>query len=187
MARATWSIAWGVLIALAVTPAWGGPDAPPTGSLFSDPVATGVGDLVLVHLSTTSLQATVGGQSTTTMNSPIVSLISQQGLQSSQNSATTWQHALTGDLAMRVTGVTPAGLMQLQGSRQIKVDETWQTLTITGLVRPQDLAADDSVSGSRLADVVATMTGRLNTTQRLGLWDVLALIFGVGILLKLLP
>jgi len=38
-----------------------------------------------------------------------------------------------------------------------------------------------------MADVVAATTGKLNTVQRFGLWDALALLFGVGVLLKLLP
>jgi len=188
MARGYGWIALGLAVVLAGTPAWGAnPDAPPAGSLFADPIASAVGDIVIVHLNSTSLQATAGGQSTTTSNSSFISLISQQGLTTSAASTTTWQHALSGDLAMRVVGMTPTGLMQLRGSRQFKLDGTMQTLTITGVVRPQDLGADDSVQGSRMADVVATMTGKLNTTQRFTLWDALALIFGVGIILKLVP
>jgi hypothetical protein len=43
------------------------------------------------------------------------------------------------------------------------------------------------VAGSRLANVSVTVRGHLTTQQRLGLWDWLALIFGAGVLLKVLP
>ena len=77
--------------------------------------------------------------------------------------------------------------MTVQGSRQFKLDGNMQTITITGVLRAQDLASDDSVQGSRLADVVATMTGHLTTTERFTIWDALAVAFGVGIVLKLIP
>jgi len=188
MVRGHWWIALGLMVVLVGTPAWGAnPDAPPAGSLFEDPIASHVGDIVIVHLNTIAASATIGGQSTTTTNSSIVSVFVQQGLQTTESSTTTWQHALSGDLAMRVTGMTPTGMMQLQGSRHFVLDGSAQTLTITGVIRPQDLGADDSVPGARMADVVATTTGKLNTVQRFGLWDALALLFGVGVLLKLLP
>jgi len=188
MPRIYWWIALGLIAVLPHTPAWGAnPDVPPAGSLYADPIATGVGDIVLVHLNSTALQSTVGGTSTTTQNSPIVSLIVSQGLQTSLGSTTTWQQALTGDLAMRVVSMTPTGLMEVVGSRHFVLDGSVQTLTITGVMRPQDLALDDSIQASRLADVVATMTGKLNTQERFTVWDTLALLFGAGVLLKLIP
>jgi flagellar basal body L-ring protein FlgH len=159
----------------------------PQASLYADPVASKVGDIVIVHLDTSSLQVSAGGQSSTTTNSSLISLITSQGLQTTNNSTTTWQHALTGDMAMRVVAITPEGLFHVQGTRHIEVDGTMQAVTIEGVIRPQDLDATDTVSGSHMADVVATVHGHLNTTQRFGLLDALALIFGAGILLKLLP
>ncbi len=181
-------IALVLCVLLGGAPAWGAnPDAPPAGSLFVDPIASAVGDIVLVHLTSSSVQATVNGTSTTTTNSPLVSIFVSQGLQTTQGSATTWQNALTGDFAMRVTGIAPGGLMTVQGSRQFRLDGNLQTITITGVLRAQDLGSDDSVQGSRLADVVATMTGHLTTVQRFTIWDALAIAFGVGIILKLIP
>lgn len=159
----------------------------PQPSLYADPVASRVGDIVIVHLDSASLRASAGGQSSTTTNSSLISLITSQGLQTASNSTTTWQHALSGDLAARVVAVTPEGLLHVRGTRHIEVDGTLQTITIDGVIRPQDLDASDTVSGARMADVVATVHGRLNTTQRFGLLDALALIFGAGILLKVIP
>lgn len=188
MIRGYWSIALVLCVVLGGVPAWGAnPDAPPPGSLFADPVASTVGDIVLVHLTSTALQSTVAGTSTTTQNSPLLSLFESQGLQSSLGSTTTWNQGLTGDLAMRVISITPGGVMTVQGTRVFKLDGNAQALTITGLLRARDLASDNSVQGSRLADVVATMTGKLTTNERLTLWDALAIAFGVGIILKIIP
>jgi flagellar basal body L-ring protein FlgH len=157
------------------------------GSIYGDPIAQGKGDIVIVHLDSTTLNATVGGTSTTTGNSSVISLISQQGLQSSVQSTTNWTHALAGDLATKVVDVTPEGLMHLRGTRRIQVAKTWQTLTIDGYIRPQDLAMDDTVQGSHLSDVTATVSGHLSTQQQFTLADALAILFGVGTLLKILP
>jgi flagellar basal body L-ring protein FlgH len=165
--------------------AWGG-DLPPS-SLYEDPVARGVGDVVIVHLDPVRLGSSVTGQSSTTTNSSLVSLFTQQGLTSSQASTTSWQQALSGDLAATVVGVTPEGLFRVRGARSVVVDGSTQTVEIEGLLRPQDLGADDTVAGSRLANVSVTVRGHLTTQQRLGLWDWLALIFGAGVLLKVLP
>jgi flagellar basal body L-ring protein FlgH len=159
----------------------------PQGTLYEDPVAHRVGDIVIVHLDVAKLGATISGQSSTTMNSSLISLLSQQGLTTSRGSTTAWQHALSGDLAMTVVEVTPVGLFHVRGARRVQVDGSWQTITIDGLLRPQDLASDDPAPGARLADVVATVNGHLTTSQRFSLWDALALIFGAGVLLKLIP
>lgn len=181
---ATWIIP-PLLAALAAAPAQAG-DLP-RGTLYEDPVARGAGDIVIVRLDAARLGATISGQSSTTMNSSLISLLSQQGLTTSQGSTTAWQHALSGDLAMTVVDVTPEGLFHVRGTRRVQADGSWQTITIDGLLRPRDLAADDTVPGSRLANVVATVDGRLSTRQRFTLWDALALIFGAGVLLKVIP
>ncbi|MHB8731696.1 MAG: flagellar basal body L-ring protein FlgH [bacterium] len=157
---------------------------PGQGSLYADPVADRKGDIVIVHLDSTTLQASAGGTSATTSNSPLVSLISSQGQQSTVQSSTVWQHALAGDLAGKVVDVTPEGLLHVRGVRRVQVDGTWQTITIDGFVRQRDLAADDSVQGSHLADVTVTVQGHLSTQQRFGLLDALTLIFGAASLFK---
>lgn len=159
----------------------------PRRSLWEDPVASRLGDVVIVHLDATKYASTVSGGSTTTRNSTLISLVSQQGLQSSMQSQTTWQTSLSGDMGARIVSVTPEGLYRVRGAVTVAVAGNLQAVTITGLLRPQDIASDDTVPASRLADVEATTTGRLTTVQQFSLLEFLGAVFAGLVLLHVLP
>lgn len=184
------AVAWGsVLLAIlaAVGPVDGEDLYRPRRSLVEDPVAARVGDVVIIHLDATKYAATVGGGSTTTRNSTLVSLVSQQGLQTSMQSQTTWQSSLAGDMGARVVAVTPEGLYRVQGTVLVALAGNLQKISITGLLRPQDIGSDDTAPASRLADVEVTIQGHLTTVQRFSLLEFLSAVFAGLALLRVIP
>jgi flagellar L-ring protein precursor FlgH len=63
-------------------------------------------------------------------------------------------------MTARVTGVTPNGDLLIEGTRVIGVNDDKEALTLTGIVRPVDVAADNSVASYLIADAQITYTGR---------------------------
>ncbi len=55
-------------------------------------------------------------------------------------------------VAARVVNILPGGLMQVEGAREVRVNEETQILVIRGLVRPRDIGPDNTVSSSHLAN-----------------------------------
>jgi flagellar L-ring protein precursor FlgH len=52
----------------------------------------------------------------------------------------------------RVTEVTPEGLLRITGSKTIDVDKNQAVLTLSGLVRPIDVASRDVIRSDQMAD-----------------------------------
>ncbi len=55
-------------------------------------------------------------------------------------------------VAARVVNILPGGLMQVEGAREVRVNEETQILVIRGLVRPRDIGPDNTVRSSHLAN-----------------------------------
>lgn len=62
------------------------------------------------------------------------------------------ENYVTATIAARVLNVLPGGVLQLQGAREIRVNDETQYMVISGLVRSQDVASDNSVESTQLAD-----------------------------------
>lgn len=59
---------------------------------------------------------------------------------------------VTATIAARVTRVLPGGLLQIEGARETRVNNETQYMVVTGLIRPMDVAADNSIESNRIAD-----------------------------------
>ena len=56
-------------------------------------------------------------------------------------------------LSARVIAVSPTGMLQVRGKKMVNVDENQQDVTVTGWIRPQDIAVGtNTVESTRLAD-----------------------------------
>lgn len=55
-------------------------------------------------------------------------------------------------IGSRVVKVLPGGLLQVEGAREVRVNEETQIMVIKGLVRPRDIGPDNSVESSKLAN-----------------------------------
>jgi flagellar L-ring protein precursor FlgH len=59
-----------------------------------------------------------------------------------------------------VIGVLPNGYLVLEGSKDLQVNSEHQTITVRGIIRPADLAADNSVQSNRLAQMEIKLNGK---------------------------
>ena len=75
-----------------------------------------------------------------------------------------------------VKEVLPNGTMRVEGSRMVGINRETQHVVFSGLVRPDDVAADNSVASTQVASVEVRYDGRgiVGDTQRPG---ILARIF----------
>ncbi|SEP03444.1 flagellar basal body L-ring protein FlgH [Aquisalimonas asiatica] len=77
---------------------------------------------------------------------------------------------LTGSISAVVVDVHPSGNLVVQGRKKLTINHGDEYITITGLVRPDDLAPDNSISSERIANsqISYTGTGTLADSNRMG-------------------
>ncbi len=63
-------------------------------------------------------------------------------------------------ISARVVEVLPNGNLVVQGVRTIKRNRDLEYITITGVVRPQDIEADNSVVSTKLSDLYVEYSGK---------------------------
>ncbi len=84
------------------------------------------------------------------------------------NAATTFEgtgetkreSTVTATVAARVVKIMPNGLMQIEGSREVKVNEETQVLVVRGLIRSKDITPDNAILSSYVADAHIEYYGR---------------------------
>ncbi len=67
--------------------------------------------------------------------------------------------SLTGTISARIVEVLPGGNLMIQGTRALRINNETQYLTLSGVVRPQDIAPDNTVSSTKIADAKIEYTG----------------------------
>jgi len=65
---------------------------------------------------------------------------------------TTREGALTANITVRVLALDPNGNLYVRGDKIVSVNRENQHIVLSGTVRPEDIASDNSVQSSRLAD-----------------------------------
>ena len=163
------------------------------GGLFEDGNANRVGDVVVIrideresgsHDATTKLSkqddakygmpAAVGLLSALQKKYPDLDpsqlLATSTAVKFNGAGSTERNGKLTATLPVRVAQVLPNGDLYVEGSKVVMVGEEEHHLYISGIVRRIDLADDDSVPSSRLADAEIEYTGRgdVSDQQRRG-------------------
>lgn len=73
---------------------------------------------------------------------------------------TSRQTTITTTLSARVTRVLPNGYLMLEGVKDVQVNSERQTVVVRGIVRPADLASDNSVPSDRLAQMEIRLNGK---------------------------
>ncbi len=78
------------------------------------------------------------------------------GTSSASNIATTGETnregSISGTIAARVLKILPGGLLQIEGVRQTRINSETQYIVVTGLIRPIDIAPDNSITSNRISD-----------------------------------
>ena len=75
-------------------------------------------------------------------------------------SATTRSTTLTTNLTARVVRVLPNGFLVVEGTKNVQINQEWQTVTVRGVVRPADLTATNTVASDRVAQLDVKLDGK---------------------------
>ena len=80
------------------------------------------------------------------------------------------KHHATATLACIITEVLPNGNLVIEGTRDIRTSEETLQLQLAGVIRPQDVNADNQISSQLVANAEISVKGRgvLTRTQRPG-------------------
>jgi flagellar L-ring protein FlgH len=92
--------------------------------------------------------------SNTTGNIGVGAGTQHQGQGASSRSTT-----VTGEMTAKITSVLPSGNYVIEGSRYVEVNDEKQTISVTGEIRPDDIASDNSVLSTRIANAKIKFTG----------------------------
>jgi flagellar L-ring protein precursor FlgH len=63
-------------------------------------------------------------------------------------------------MAARVIRVLPGGLLQIEGARETRVNEETEYMVLTGVIRSKDVAADNSIMSTQIADASIAYYGK---------------------------
>ena len=161
---------------------------PGSRAFFKDQRAAQVGDIVTVTISTTDSADVENNTTTSRTANESMGMPNMFGLETqipkllagatasslvSTNSANgnTGQATLKRNetVALRLAGVItqvlPNGNLVVSASQELRVNSELRQLTVTGVVRPQDIASDNTVMHDRMAEARISYGGRGQITQ----------------------
>lgn len=79
---------------------------------------------------------------------------------------------LTADIATKVLEVMPNGNLIVEGRKEVTIDKEKRFIILSGIVRPEDIEFDNTVSSSKIADarIEYTGSGVISDKQRPGIY-----------------
>ncbi len=107
--------------------------------------------------SNSAITGLAGSVNTAPVN-PLYALNSNSNLKGTGSANS--QSLLQSSLAGRVVAVLPNGNMVVEAERQVSFNQQSQIIILRGLVRPGDIAADDSVLSTRVSDLELELKGK---------------------------
>jgi len=157
-------------------------------SLFSDVRAYHVGDIVNVVLiestnAAKSSDTALDKSNSTDLDNPLVfgealSVHNRYNLDVNLASASTFEgeassnqsNSLQGSIAVQVAKVLPNGNLMVQGEKWIKINQGDEYIQLRGIIRPEDLTSDNTISSTRIADARISYggTGVINESNTPG-------------------
>lgn len=80
------------------------------------------------------------------------------------------QQRFSGEISARVVEVSPSGMVRVEGTKKLQIDEVEEEVTIRGWLRPQDLSLQNTVESWRMSDteILYASNGTLGETG--GFW-----------------
>jgi flagellar L-ring protein precursor FlgH len=154
-------------------------------SMFSDRKAQGVGDIVTVLISesaTASKEASTSTDRTTSMSAGIPNFF---GLENASifsgddpnidlnnlvnaefandfegNGSTSRKEDLVASLTTQVVGRYPNGQLKIRGGKEVMVNNEVQIIYLTGIIRPVDITAANTVSSEKILNARISYTGK---------------------------
>lgn len=152
------------------------------GSMFADSKARNVGDLVTLIIVERT-EASQAAKTTTAKDGEVsigpglgfldvIPLIQASGGDSlTAGGTTTRGGSLQAKMTTRVVEVLPNGNLKIEGRQTIVLNGEEQEIVVSGLVRPRDIAPDNTVLSTYVADahIAFKGTGSLSDNQRPGI------------------
>ncbi|MEJ2038407.1 MAG: flagellar basal body L-ring protein FlgH, partial [Desulfosarcinaceae bacterium] len=163
------------------------------GMMFANAKARNVGDIVTVRIvetasaknkatTKTGRTSNITGGLTNFFNmeqgypadrpffNPFSSVAASLDSQFDGTGSTERTGALNAYMTARIVEILPNGNLYIQGNREVRVNNENQIITLTGLVRPRDISADNVVQSTYIADarIAYSGTGIVNDRQRPG-------------------
>lgn len=169
-----------------LTVAWASADSlwtPCSGTLFSDSKAKAVGDLVTVRIvegaSSTQKASTDVSKDMKHSNEaglgPLLKNIPEIAFKSGQSGKASGETKISNNLIAVVTAtvknVRENGNLEIEAEREIVTNAEKQQITLSAVVRPQDIAPDNTVASTSLAEVKIKYSGKgaIGDRQRQGI------------------
>lgn len=155
-------------------------------SIFADHKARVVGDVITIHIIEFSEADNKNSTSTSKSSDLSVSVPEGTGRLSflptlsfgatSSNSfsgegGTSKRGSLKGKMTATIIEINPNGYFIVKGKRVISINQDTQEMELTGIVRPRDIRADNTIFSYNIAEARITFTGKgpIHTGQRMGL------------------
>lgn len=152
------------------------------GSLFRDPRAATVGDVLTVNiaindkatLDNTSNRETdskISNGYTSKLDVPGISIKPDAQLDSTSTSTAKGTGTIDRSekiqlsVAAVVTGVLPDGNLVVSGSQEVRVNYELRLLNVAGIVRPRDISKDNTISYEKIAEARISYGGRGRTSE----------------------
>lgn len=154
------------------------------GSMFTDRKAQRVGDIVTVLISESSSASKEASTSTSRNTNMSASIPNFFGLENDDvwnghnpidltnlvkadfangfdgNGTTSRQEDLTASLTTQVVGKYPNGQLKIRGGKEVMVNSEVQIIYLTGIVRPVDITAANTVSSTKILNARISYTGK---------------------------
>lgn len=149
----------------------------PLSNLVRDPRASQLNDLVTITVNE-NLSALSSGTTKTARaasasatigalghkyggSSALANLANMTGSTSLNGEGSTMrQTSLTTSMSARVIGVLPNGYLVVEGRKTVQVNTERQIIVVRGVIRPIDLASDNSVQSDHMAQMEVSVNGK---------------------------
>lgn len=115
------------------------------------------GNAMLKGATGIDLAGATGMQGYVGLGKPIVK--TDRNNQFDSDGETSRESSVTYTIGCRVVNLLPGGVMQIEGARQVRVNDDTQIMVVRGLLRPSDVGPDNQVPSTSLAEAQIDMFG----------------------------
>lgn len=154
---------------------------------YGDRVALNIGDILTVRLEERT-SSSKSARTNTSKNSEVefneasilgtsvglknLSLLTNPSMERSFNgtAGSNQSNSLAGSITVTVVEVLPNGVLRIRGEKWLSLNQGDEYVRLTGLVRPEDISPDNSLSSTKIADarIAYGGTGEFDQSNRMG-------------------